>query len=425
MHPRYWTKLYEQTHGPSHHTYVSLDLSSNPIILLPGQVRAVYIHSTLPGDEAIVYDNRRQRRSYDDALVSVLTGRAHVSERPFGRRPIWGWGNPWRDQREFVGRIEFGAVYKLWNPATKDLFGKNFQAIVRTLFLCQRKWESPLSKLPDDCIFYILNMCRWDWAGDGGVDMKELRRKRRLRLEQQKQEAERAQELARVQELQDTESDGEEEEQGGGEEDAAATSCCNRLRSVNSDDNDNDDDAVVTDANVVSASRVVAGTAVAVEEKEEDDNDDDSEYDPQAGTSAYYDDDDDEEEEDEVLQDAHDNDSDSELQDEEVAEAFGVAARNETVHVEALQGDDSDVWANSDDDDDDDEDDDDSYEGDNFRYHDDDSDNDSDDDEDDHRGGVSIYGADRRAWIRRQFARVHILQQLANMEEQGVIELNF
>jgi len=32
--------------------------------------------------------------------------------------------------------------------------------------MCQRRWESPLSRLSDDCVFYILNMCRWDWMND-------------------------------------------------------------------------------------------------------------------------------------------------------------------------------------------------------------------------------------------------------------------
>jgi len=91
MNPRFWEKIYERTHGTSFRDYVALDLRANPIKLVPGQTRAIYIHSTLPGDEAIVYDNRHSRRTYDDALVSILTGRAHVSTSPFGVNPIWGW----------------------------------------------------------------------------------------------------------------------------------------------------------------------------------------------------------------------------------------------------------------------------------------------------------------------------------------------
>ena len=51
MNPKFWEKIYERTHGPSIRNYVELDFRSNPIYLKPGQTRAIYIHSTLPGDE--------------------------------------------------------------------------------------------------------------------------------------------------------------------------------------------------------------------------------------------------------------------------------------------------------------------------------------------------------------------------------------
>ena len=85
MRKRDWIKIYEREHGPSRHEYATLDLSAHPIILRPGEVRGVYIHSTLPGDEAIVYDNKHQRLTHDDPFLQILTGRAHVSEKPFGK----------------------------------------------------------------------------------------------------------------------------------------------------------------------------------------------------------------------------------------------------------------------------------------------------------------------------------------------------
>ena len=85
MRKRDWVKIYEKEHGPSFRTYTQLDLSANPIILRPGEVRGVYIHSTLEGDEAIVYDNKHQRLTHDDPFIQILTGRAHVSEKPFGK----------------------------------------------------------------------------------------------------------------------------------------------------------------------------------------------------------------------------------------------------------------------------------------------------------------------------------------------------
>lgn len=103
---RHWQKIYEHTHEPSMRQYQWLDFSKNPIELEPGQVRALYIHSTALGDEAIVYDNanvrphwqyraaRRQNARmaqprYQDAFVSIHTGKAHLSPRPFGQTPIW------------------------------------------------------------------------------------------------------------------------------------------------------------------------------------------------------------------------------------------------------------------------------------------------------------------------------------------------
>lgn len=34
-----------------------------------------------------------------------------------------------------------------------------------------------LQRLPDECIFYILNMCRWDWFEDDAEEMSQIRRR--------------------------------------------------------------------------------------------------------------------------------------------------------------------------------------------------------------------------------------------------------
>jgi hypothetical protein len=191
---RYWTKVYEQVHAPSMRTYRLLDFSANPVILVPGQVRALYIHSSLPGDEAIVYDNashnprafmgpiqrRRPTPRYEDAFVQVHAGKAHLSPRPFGQTPIWGWGNAWRDHREFVGQVSYGVIYQLWqpNPSLHGRFGPRFHEAVRAVLACQRRVTSPVALLPDECLYYILNMCRWDWFADGPDALKEQRRQR-------------------------------------------------------------------------------------------------------------------------------------------------------------------------------------------------------------------------------------------------------
>ena len=93
---KHWTKIYQKEHQPSFIGYETLDLSAKPIILKPGQVKGIYIHSTRRGDEAIVYDNKAKQKTVDDSFITILPGRAHVSEKVFGSIPIWGWGSAWR-----------------------------------------------------------------------------------------------------------------------------------------------------------------------------------------------------------------------------------------------------------------------------------------------------------------------------------------
>ena len=115
-----WTKVYDATHPPSREmTELVLD---PPLRLRPGESLGLYVHSALPGDEAIVYDNQRNHTTYRDRVFKVLPGLAHLSNRPFGKRGFWG--RPWRCNREFVGRMEYGVRWKMWtptsfNPATK------------------------------------------------------------------------------------------------------------------------------------------------------------------------------------------------------------------------------------------------------------------------------------------------------------------
>ena len=185
LNPAFWTKVYDKVHTPSKREYKELVLDKS-IRLKPGETRVIYIHSTLPGDEAIVYDNSYYgvtSKRYDDDKLSILTGRAHVSTQVFGQEPIWGWGNAWRDRREFVGRLEYGTVYKLWNPQFQPKFGGLFQNCTRCLFMCQRRWESPFSILPDECIHYILNMCRWDWFDDDMDTMRRRRQREKARIQ--------------------------------------------------------------------------------------------------------------------------------------------------------------------------------------------------------------------------------------------------
>ena len=166
--PDDWEQVYDGTHAPSWRKFVELKFEAR-VTLDPCDVRGVYVHSTLPGDEAIVYDNQKDSCTHRDNFITIHPGYAHVCNKAFGQSTLWGYGSPWRDRREFVGRIKYGVVYKLWHPEFFHDFGDNFQGLVRCLFMCQRRGESPLAALPDECIYYVLNMCRWDWVNDAGV----------------------------------------------------------------------------------------------------------------------------------------------------------------------------------------------------------------------------------------------------------------
>jgi len=175
---RFWTKIYEKNHAPSR-TYKKLEFDS-PIVMRPGETKGIYIHSAAHHDLAIVYDNSYSMRStrYSDCFISILSGAAHLSPTPFDAQNIWGWGSAWRDYREFVGQVELGVVYQLWRPDEHKRFGPRFHDVASTILACQRRPESPFAMLPDECIHYILNMCRWDWFEDR-ADKMDARRSRR------------------------------------------------------------------------------------------------------------------------------------------------------------------------------------------------------------------------------------------------------
>ena len=61
----------EQVHPASRNEMVELKFTE-PVKLRPGQSCGLYVHSALPGDEAIVYDNQRSRFTYQDRCFKVM-----------------------------------------------------------------------------------------------------------------------------------------------------------------------------------------------------------------------------------------------------------------------------------------------------------------------------------------------------------------
>lgn len=375
MNPRDWIKIYEKRHPPSPREYQRLEFQT-PILVKPGQVVVLYIHSTLQGDEAIVYDNLRprpnqrgrepimrhfrnapppanQRVPVLDRCVEILPARAHVSNVPFGSRPIWGWGFAWRDDREFVGRIEYGCVYRLWNPTCHVRFATRFNKAVQTMLLCQRRDESQMSRLPDDCIYYILNMCRWDWFNDG---LEEYQQARRQRLSHRR--------VSNAQQMMEAASASFEQAEADPPAVAAARRC-DRMRTSSS-------------SNVAMATeRQLSEGDIDVDDEDVDDDDDDD------GDFVEDDDDDDNNDED---------DDEDEEEDEEDEESEAGTVNGNFFRINAASDDEGDD-GNQDN-------------GNNNDEHDEDDDETS------------------RAWIRRQFARLHVLRALAAMEDNADVEMN-
>ena len=170
-------------------------------------------------------------------------------------------------------------------------FGNGFRSLVRTVFLCQRRFESPFAMLPDDAIFYVLNMCRWDWAGDDGDAMERMvsdrkrekrREERRLRREEedrlkvQEEEEKEERRLMMISEVKTT----EEIKKCG-----ASSKCGGKKRGDVSEDEDTKDDSKTCgfSSEDLAAEVTAANSAGVRAEKKsrlsDDDDDDDSESD--------------------------------------------------------------------------------------------------------------------------------------------------
>ncbi|KAL7559941.1 hypothetical protein ACA910_008263 [Epithemia clementina (nom. ined.)] len=480
---RHWTKIYEQMHQPSMREYQQLDFSDSPVILKPGTVRALYIHSKLPGDEAIVYDNTRHnfqpfgggghwgRRPapvprapsaprYQDDMIAIYTGKAHLSTTPFGQTNIWGWDNAWRDYREFVGQLHYGTVFQLWQPSLHKSFGTMFDQSARTLLALQRRRESPVSMLPDECIFYILNMCRWDWFDDKSSQLKAQRRMREARiraLEHQRQleQEQREEQQLVLQRQQQQQMHGNREDSAdanasvsgaavavvaagsnpphactlaSGAAGTSAPACASRQRHENqqgvssSDDGTEFFDAKETpsDDHGAEGNAIRMDTSCSSRNPEQghesnDNNDSDEDY-------QSSDDNDDMEEDQEENEEEDDGDEEFDEDEEEDDDDREEAALEEEDSDPDIVIEDDDV--DDDDGDDDDDDEDDGWDRANgyranpsfLTFRDASSDEEADNGENGNDEEAEV--ENRHAWFRRHFARIHILRALAQPENE-------
>jgi len=201
---RGWERVFGATDLPrSMRRYTEL-VFAKPIRLAAGMSCGLYVHSTLPGDEAIVYDNARDEVTYADAAIRVLSGIAHVSNVPFN--PQGAWGHAWRPRRAFVGRVRYGVKLLLWRPDVHFRFPEPFGEAVRHLLMCQlRRRDSREAALfgavPVAVVYKILQYLSWDDFGAGS-------RAGALEADEVDEEAD--------------EEEGEDEGEGEGEEEGEA-----------------------------------------------------------------------------------------------------------------------------------------------------------------------------------------------------------
>mmetsp|Transcript_8478 Transcript_8478/g.11045 ORF Transcript_8478/g.11045 Transcript_8478/m.11045 type:complete len:318 (-) Transcript_8478:1377-2330(-) len=163
-----WELIYEGHMEESPFTLSSVDLNP-PLVLKKGKRYSLYIHCARNDDMGIVYNNQRNRVTYEDQFLIVHPGMAHISPIPFDNHG-W-WGVAWRPHREFVGRISYSVKYLCWKPvaAVHLQYPESFRESVFALLLCNRREKldrglpNPFASIPVDVLLYIINMCGWDW----------------------------------------------------------------------------------------------------------------------------------------------------------------------------------------------------------------------------------------------------------------------
>ena len=270
-------------------------------------------------------------------------------------QPIWGWGNAWRDAREFVGQVSYGAVYRLWNPSEHFSFGSRFQRLALTLFGCQRRLESPMARLSDDIIFYILNMLKWDWAKDDVGELAGEQRKLR-KLRRRKEALLAASVSSEVPANANAKDDGE--------------GCCSRAAPTVDDEEEDDRKPAAIVSPDVGSTSPRRGISSDDEMRIDSSGDDDE---------AFYEDEYHEDEED----DEDDSDDDSDEYDSDDYDDY--------------RGIDPSVFHYRD-------------------YEEEDSDDEAAIQEEQRLRDAE---ARRRSWMRSQFARIHVLNALASMNDGG------
>lgn len=135
--------------------------------LLPGQRRAIYVHSALPDDLGLQYHTTRgnERDAVDeDEFVALYPGVGHTSSTPFDRD--YGW---YRHPRCLAGKLGYSARLRTWTPKYHAEFPDPLKGALRTMLLAQGRGDCVLHQLPVDLIFQVMEKCEWEHFGSGAL----------------------------------------------------------------------------------------------------------------------------------------------------------------------------------------------------------------------------------------------------------------
>jgi len=182
-----WNCHYKGTHIRSKRELKEMKLDS-PIYINPDDSVGIYVHSELPGDDAIVYDNKHHEESHKDMYLTITPGIAHLSNKAFSNSMPHGFwhGRPWRHPREFVGRVSYGVRWLMWNPDVHHDMPQTLKEVAWSLLLSQTAKAHAngcvLSRCDVDTILFILNKVEWWHMEACKADLKaRLRIKKRSR----------------------------------------------------------------------------------------------------------------------------------------------------------------------------------------------------------------------------------------------------
>jgi hypothetical protein len=83
--PEHWEEVHTSYQHKSWRALTLLSFNTQ-VVLRPGELLAIYVHSSSYGDQAVVYDNQRVyegKPSAQDEFISVFPGSAHLQSEPF------------------------------------------------------------------------------------------------------------------------------------------------------------------------------------------------------------------------------------------------------------------------------------------------------------------------------------------------------